>query len=196
MKRELTMTFFVVAACMFAGKACQAQTLSLDADYVGSAGWHSLGFPVFTFGAVGEDLTAPSGLTNAHLSSEGYVDIFGDLGFYPRPGMEGLGFWNPNGDEMWSAPTSGQGTVNHYSGTFKVAGGNGRFAGATGGGMFSIDAGPYVVNDLGAEIAPAILSIRGTVTAPAIPEPGSLALLAGPLTLAAGLGLRRRFTSA
>jgi hypothetical protein len=190
MKRELEHILCVLVACAVAGASAPAQTVSLDADYVGTAGWHTLSFPRSAFSASGTSPAALSGLITAGISSEGSVAF--DGGYEQNDGLGSLHLSAPNGDEVASASLTGQGTVHHYAGTFAVTGGKGRFAGATGSGTFLIEAGTYAPDYLGDPLAPATLSIRGTVTAPAIPEPGTLALLAGPLTFVAGRGLKRR----
>jgi len=155
------------------GSSVKAQTVSLNSDYVGYAGWHVIYWPRSVFWAGGESLVAPSGLTLAGVVSEGYVDLFGDLGYYQNDDLGRLEFEAPNGDGM-VASIQGQGTIYRYNGSFTVTGGTGRFAGATGGGTFQIEAGTYSYDF----IAPATLSIHGTVDLAPIPEPGSMALLA------------------
>jgi hypothetical protein len=184
----------VIAACAIAGRACQAQTLSLDAVYTGTASWNTISFPRSEFAISGTNAAAPSGLSTGGMDGEGYIGFDGT--YAQNDGLGSLHLSAPNGDEVASGALVGQGTIYHYAGTFNVTGGKGRFAGATGSGAFLVEAAQYAPGSLPGYFAPATLSIRGTVTAPAIPEPGSLALLAGPIMLAAGWGIRRRFTLA
>ena len=169
-----------MGAMALAVPGAQAQTgaLSLDTDYTGHASLNYAGSGlVFSYGAYGENASAPSGLTSVRLSSEVFYDFWGgqDAIYQRNPSESFLGFTALGAHQM-QASFQGQGSIHLFEGTFTVNGGTGPFTGSTGGGTFSLlKTGSFTGGTFNR--FPATISIRGTATPAAIPEPGSLALL-------------------
>ena len=190
MQRTPLYTLAAIVVLLTLGSQARSQVVSLDGVYAGTARWHDLHFPRAAFGANGENAAALSGLTSAGISSEGFVDFTG--GYFQNDDLGNIYMAAPNGDTI-EALISGEGTIYHYAGTFTVTttGGTGRFAGATGLGSFLMKAGTYT-SDVYGFTAPATLMIRGSVAPGAVPEPGTLALLSGPLMFGGGCRFMRR----
>ncbi|HEY3413714.1 MAG TPA: PEP-CTERM sorting domain-containing protein [Armatimonadota bacterium] len=193
MSRFAALILLGTIALVSAGASSPVQTVAIDAVYSGTAGWHVLSWPRSSFGASTENASAPSGLTTAYFSSEGFVNIFGNLEYSQAGDLGGVSLYGTNGDVLAALYTlSAQGTAYRYGGSFTITHGGGRFVGATGRGTFLLEAGEYKRNQYGGFEAPATLTIRGKVNAPAIPEPGTLTLIASSLPGLAGLALRKQ----
>lgn len=173
----------------------RAETLSLDADYTGYAqlvGAHNVSV---NYDAQGFDTTTASGLGFFLLATHVSVD-WTDPTFRTVSDDDGqIRFESlANGhNELDGQVVSGSGAAMDYSGDFVLDHGFGAYDGFTGTGSFHVicEAPPT----LWPSVAPAVISIRGSISRPTspVPEPGSLSLIvAGVPLIGSANRVRRR----